>query len=232
MIHQLDFLRTITWYSILVRLLLAFCIGAAVGIERELRGRAAGLRTHILVCVGACLTETISFYIVEYLDVNTDAVRLAAQVIPGIGFLGAGTILVIGRSNIRGLTTAAGLWTTAILGIAAGAGFFEGAILVGVGTMFALTGLNTLEGRLNIKKDTINLYLEVDGANWVNAVLDELRKKNYKLKSVEASRGRSGLEDHIGIEGIVIISGIELDREAIIDEIQNMEHVVYAIEIF
>ena len=122
------YLQEFNVISVIVRLLIAMLCGAYIGREREKLGRAAGLRTHILVCVGACMTSLIGIFVWTQ-DPDSDPLRVSAQVISGIGFLGVGTIMVKGRDHITGLTTAATLWTTATLGIAVGFGFYEAAII-------------------------------------------------------------------------------------------------------
>ena len=128
MLSIFDGLRDFTLMAVTVRMLLAVVCGGIIGMERTLHRRPAGFRTHILVCLGAAMTTLTSQYLYLYLDYYTDMARLGAQVVAGIGFLGAGTI-VISRQRVRGLTTAAGLWAAAIIGLAVGAGFYEGAIL-------------------------------------------------------------------------------------------------------
>ena len=123
----------LTGVAVLLRLMLATVIGGIVGWERGRHGRAAGLRTHIMVCLGATLASLVGMYTTFYLGASGDPNRVAAQVISGIGFLGAGTIIVH-RNMIRGLTTAASLWTTAGIGLAIGSGMY----VVGVGTAVVL----------------------------------------------------------------------------------------------
>ena len=114
--------------TILIRTLLAVICAGAVGYDRNIHGASAGLRTHILVCVGAMIaTSTGQFAAMYY---GADATRIGAQVVSGIGFLGAGTIMVTKRNHVHGLTTAAGLWAAACIGIALGLGFYEGAVIV------------------------------------------------------------------------------------------------------
>ena len=120
-------LRELNWASIVLRLTLAILCGGIIGIERGRKGRTAGFRTHVLVCIGATLTVLTNQYMMQYFG-GGDPARLGAQVINGIGFLGAGTIIVTGRHKVKGLTTAAGLWASACLGVAIGAGFYEGAL--------------------------------------------------------------------------------------------------------
>jgi len=131
---------------IVQRLLLIAALAGLVGYERERHGRAAGLRTHILVGVGSCLIMLTALYLMEVLagQIALDPTRLAAQVVSGIGFLGAGTILRF-RASVRGLTTAASLWAVAGIGLAAGSGFVFGAVTATVVVLLALWGLSRLE---------------------------------------------------------------------------------------
>ena len=131
------------WDDNLARLTLAAVLGGAIGFERELRDREAGLRTHLLVCLGSALFTIVSAYgFREFLTsgdqvIRADPTRIAAQIVTGIGFLGAGAIIRQGLS-VRGLTTAATLWVAAAIGIAAGAGYYPGAVLGTVVTLIAL----------------------------------------------------------------------------------------------
>ena len=115
--------------QIILRLVLAAVLSGLVGFEREMHGRAAGFRTHILVCVGATLITMVSMYLAEiYQGIATvDPSRIAAQIVTGVGFLGAGTILR-SKASVKGLTTAASLWTVAGIGLALGCGFYQGAL--------------------------------------------------------------------------------------------------------
>lgn len=139
--------------QIVIRLLLAFVLGGLIGLERELHGRAAGLRTHILVCLGSALIMLTSLHLFYfYYEVTRiDPTRIAAGVITGIGFLGAGTILRF-RASVRGLTTAACLWAVAGLGLAIGSGFYAGAYITAALVLFVLFFLNKLERAL-VRKD-------------------------------------------------------------------------------
>ena len=126
-------LRELNFISLLLRLCLAVICGGLIGLEREFRRRPAGFRTYLLVCVGAAAAMLIGQYAAEMLagpwgdaaQKTTDVTRIGAQVINGIGFLGAGTVLVTGRQQVRGLTTAAGLWSSACLGLAVGLGLLD-----------------------------------------------------------------------------------------------------------
>ena len=123
--------------SITARLLLAFVMGGAIGMERGRHGRAAGMRTHVLVCIGACMTALVGIHILT-INPTENVTRIAAQVISGIGFLGAGMIMIRNQSVITGLTTAAGVWCTATIGIAVGYGFYLAAIVATVITIITI----------------------------------------------------------------------------------------------
>ena len=146
----LDYLRDFNLVTVTIRLVLAMVFGAVIGLERGKQGRAAGMRTHILVCLGACLATMIGFYVAVFvskeLGTTGDPLRVAAQVVSGIGFLGVGTILIKGRFQITGLTTAAGLWCAAAIGLSLGAGFYEGAIITFILAVLTVTVVHTLRG--------------------------------------------------------------------------------------
>ncbi len=138
---------SLTIWDVIVRLGIASLCGGLIGIERGRKHRAAGFRTHMLVCMGASLTMVLGTYISVMLEsalwaldpsvdyVKTDVSRFGAQVINGIGFVGAGTIIITGRQQVKGMTTAAGLWASACMGLAIGAGFYSAAL---VGCFFIL----------------------------------------------------------------------------------------------
>ncbi len=136
----------LTDHMVIERLLLITIISGAVGYERERHGRAAGLRTHILVGAGSCLIMLTGLYLMESLagQVAIDPTRMAAQVVSGIGFLGAGTI-INSQGSIKGLTTAAGLWAVGGIGMAVGAGFLSGAVMTGAIVIIALFLLSRVE---------------------------------------------------------------------------------------
>lgn len=128
-----EFLHTFNTPVVTIRLLLSVLLGGAIGYSRSSKGRAAGFKTHVLVCLGSALVFITGLYIYQVMEYNTgDVARLPAQVINGIGFLGAGTIMVTAKNQVKGLTTAAGLWACACIGLAVGAGFYTGAIVTTV----------------------------------------------------------------------------------------------------
>ena len=144
--------------------MLAVLCGGIIGIERAYKRRPAGFRTHILICIGAAITTLTSQYLYLNLHYFTDMARLGAQVVAGIGFIGAGTIIVTRQQRVKGLTTAAGLWTSAIIGLAFGGGFYEGGILAtGVYHGWQSRCSRELEYRVLEHVPEINVYMEYAG---------------------------------------------------------------------
>ena len=163
--------RDITMLSVTVRLCLAVLCGGMIGLERAFKRRPAGFRTHILICLGASLTTMTSQYLYLNMHYFTDMARLGAQVVAGIGFIGAGTIIVTRRQRVKGLTTAAGLWTSAIVGLALGGGFYEGGIAVSVLVLLAELVFSRLEYRILDNVPEINLYMEYSDKDCLENVL-------------------------------------------------------------
>ena len=158
--------------TIIVRILLAVLIGGLVGFERGMQNRTAGLRTYILVCLGSALVMMTNQYISDHLQAGGDPTRMGAQVISGIGFLGAGTILVTSRNRVTGLTTAAGLWAAACVGLAIGIGFYEGAIAGGITILAVMTLLRPLKRVIQDKAHKINCYVVADSLLSFNQFLE------------------------------------------------------------
>lgn len=156
-----DIFYDINIVSVTIRLVLAVIIGGVIGLERGANNHAAGFRTHILVCVGAALVMVTNEYICQFNEL-ADPARLGAQVITGVGFLGAGTIMVTGRNKVKGLTTAAGLWASACLGLAIGIGFYEGALVAAVLIFISLALLPKVEEFFFNLSRSIDLYIEID----------------------------------------------------------------------
>lgn len=185
---------------VLFRLALAVITGILIGIERARHGGAAGMRTHILVCLGAALTSMISIYVSKTGDSNTDIMRISAQVISGIGFLGAGMIILKNNNVITGLTTAAGVWTTSIIGIAIGFGFYSGALIATVMFLASVIFLAKIEKN---KKAPEVIYMEIDDMYSVNTVIK--KAKEYLKTDIiyKTLPPKSGYQGHIGVNLII-----------------------------
>jgi len=186
MLHLLDPLRTLGVGSTVFRLLLVLLCGGSIGYERGHRGRAAGLRTHVLVALGACLVMMTDQYIVTFISHTADPARLGAQVISGIGFLGAGTIMITGR-QVTGLTTAAGLWAAACIGLAIGIGFYEGAVLATACILFTMTVLHSWENRISYISTQCDLLVELSSSEDISPLLDTLKELNAHISDMEIS---------------------------------------------
>jgi putative Mg2+ transporter-C (MgtC) family protein len=186
---------TLHWSEALLRLALAGVLGGAIGIERELREREAGLRTHLLVALGSALFTIVGAYGFEdFLNsgqsvVRADPTRIAAQIVTGIGFLGAGAIIRQGLS-IRGLTTAATLWVVAAVGLAAGAGYYSGAVITTVLVLFALWPLRIIAYRLvhRFRPEDGLLLVELPLGQSPGDVIDEVERARVRLDSIELSQ--------------------------------------------
>jgi putative Mg2+ transporter-C (MgtC) family protein len=171
----------IGWDSTLVRLVIAAVLGGAIGLERELDEKAAGLRTHMLVSLGAALFTMVGAYgFHDFLaggasTIRTDPGRIAAQIVTGIGFLGAGVIFRQGFT-IRGLTTAASLWVVAAVGMAAGAGFWEGAVIATAVGLVSLRPLEWLKERALPQRAASRMVVELADGATTGDVLDTLER--------------------------------------------------------
>ena len=188
-------------WDTLIRLLTATICGGIIGIERGKKHRPAGFRTHMIVCLGAALTMILSMYITDMLvnvweigysqNTRIDISRLGAQVINGIGFLGAGTIIVTGRQQIKGLTTAAGLWASACMGLAIGAGFFLGALVACALILITVIILSRLEAFILARSRNVNMYIEFEEPDNVALIVKTFKEQNVKVFDVELSKNKN-----------------------------------------
>ena len=216
MLHIFDPLRELTMLSVTVRLLLAALCGGLIGIEREYKRRPAGFRTHILICLGACMTTLTSQYLYLGMGYYTDMARLGAQVIAGIGFIGAGTIIVTRHKRVKGLTTAAGLWVSAVVGLAVGGGFYEGAIYAAVMILLTELLLSRLE-YLFMRHTTESMFhMEYTDKDVLEKVLDVMRDHQIKVLSLEIARPEEGQ----GQLASAII-GVRLNRAFTMDDLNR-----------
>lgn len=224
----LKIITNVTLLGVIIRLILALVLGSIIGIERSRHGRAAGMRTHSLVCLGAVLTVVVGIYAADIAGYNTDPLRICAQVISGIGFLGAGTILLKGHFEITGLTTAAGLWATAAVGLTIGIGYYAVAIIAAM-LIFAVNALLTKTEEKILQKQKIGyIYSEINDVNKVND-FDELFRKNYGGEHMEITPARSGITGHVGIEiELPNYSDEEINR--ICQKLAEKEFIAFAVE--
>ena len=206
---------------IIFRVLLSVIIGGLIGTERARHGRAAGMRTHILVTLGAALTSMTGIYVNEIFNTG-DVLRISAQVISGIGFLGAGMIILKNGNIVTGLTTAAGMWTTASIGIAVGYGFYIGAVSVAALYLISIVFFTKLE---RSKRNSEVVYMEIDDLKQINHILNDLHKTitvRYDVSVVPAKSMKAG---NVGIY-ITFRKKIDFDMNVFL----NREGIVYIIE--
>lgn len=208
-------------WSISIRLLLALLMGGLIGTERGRHGRAAGMRTHVLVCVGACMTALVGLFVSDI----SDATRIAAQVISGIGFLGAGTIMIRNQSVVTGLTTAAGVWCTATIGIALGYGFYLAAAIATVITIITATLLTRLEGG---KKYIIRCYVELKDAANTTGTIAIIEQMYPSTKVTEITAAKSGLSGAVGLS--ITFSIDEYNRKDYLNNLDALENVLFVVE--
>lgn len=199
----LSYMRELNAVSLFFRLALAMISGGLLGLERGRKRRPAGFRTYMLVCLGAALTMLLGQYesialdlhwpsLAESIGQRTDVSRFGAQVINGIGFLGAGTILVTGRQAIKGLTTAAGLWASACMGLAIGAGFYECVILCVLLMFLSMRFLPIIENMLIERARFINIYVEFHSLDNIGTIINRIKEQGAQICDVDINR--SGAE--------------------------------------
>ena len=214
--------------STVVRLALALLLGGMLGLERGRKRRPAGLRTYMIVCIASALVMITSQYMSERFGTG-DPARMGAQVISGIGFLGAGTIITTSR-QVKGLTTAAGLWAAACIGLAVGIGFYEGAVLCAVFVLLVMTAMSGWDTKLHRKSRQLNFFGEFLSMDDLGKFMDMLRQSGYKLNDLELDRAGRSVNDLVGAT-----FWIELDRPTnhieVIRKLSSFEGVKYIEEL-
>ena len=216
--------RELTYPGIIVRIICAVVIGGIIGIERSVKNRPAGLRTHMLVCVGACLIMMTNQYIYQMTHTG-DPMRLGAQVVSGIGFLGAGTIIVTKHSQIKGLTTAAALWASAGVGLALGIGFYEAAVTAALAVYCTLTILHALERKVNRKTRVLEVYIEIRSDVSLRTIIDSLRGLDLAIEDLQPERGVSSDDARAFI--LTLKSATRRDNLRLMEQMQDIEGIVY-----
>ena len=197
----LDYLRQMNMVTVMVRLTMAMLFGGLIGLERERKRRPAGFRTYMLVCLGAALTMLLSQYesymvthdwaeLAAEIGIRTDVSRFGAQVINGIGFLGAGTIIVTGRQEVKGMTTAAGLWASACTGLAIGAGFYECVFLAFLLISIVIRVLPQVETYIVENARNMNIYVEFESLDDVGDIISRIKSQDVQIYDVEIDHGR------------------------------------------
>lgn len=194
----MDVLKMPVW-DMLLRLVMAALCGGIIGIERGRKRRAAGFRTHMLVCMGAALTMILGTYLfmminglwkVDGVSMSVDVSRFGAQVINGIGFIGAGTIIVTGRQQVKGMTTAAGLWASACMGLAIGTGFIEAAIIGCVCIILTIVVFSKFESFILSHSRNVNIYVEFEHTDDLSLIIEKIKAQDVRIFDIELTKAK------------------------------------------
>ena len=188
-------------WDLLARMGVAVLCGGVIGIDRGRKRRAAGFRTYMIVCVGATTTMLLGIYLSYMLlnfwapelagsFVNTDVSRFGAQVINGIGFLGAGTIIVTGRQQVKGMTTAAGLWASACMGLCIGAGFYTAALICCGFILFTIIVFSRLERLILSHSRNVNIYVEFEHTDDISYIIEKIKSHQVRIFDVELTKAK------------------------------------------
>ena len=217
--------REVTCIAIAVRIAVAVVLGGIIGLERGLKNRPAGLRTYMLVCVGACLIMVTNQYIYQAFGTG-DPVRMGAQVVSGIGFLGAGTIIVTKRNQIKGLTTAAGLWAAAAVGLSIGIGLYEAAVIGGVVIFIVLSLIHSWDNKMRQNSKMVEIYIELTRTINLGAFLRKIREMDLEIESIQTEQ-ESAIEEGKRAYIVVLKAKRKRNHEILFQNIRDIEGVDY-----
>ena len=235
--QTIEYFRELNFVSVVLRILCAMAVGGIVGLDRERKGRAAGFRTYMLVALGAALTVMLGQYLcvmlstawadkVSELGLKTDVVRFGAQVINGVGFLGAGTIIVTGRQQVKGLTTAAGLWASACLGLAIGAGFYECVFIGFVLILVSMKLLPKIEDFVTSKATNMNIYISMDSVECLGNIINCFKESNFRILDADIEK-----EEHATITQINALFSVKMTERRphteILAKLSTIDGIIY-----
>lgn len=218
------FLEDFNEISIAVRLICAAVMGALIGMERATSHQAAGLRTFSLVCIGSALAQIIDIRCVMQMGMG-DPVRLSQGVISGIGFLGVGTIIVTRENHIKGLTTAATLWATAVLGICVGSGYITGSVLAFILIIVVVKSLAYVSRHLEQYTREIDLIIDIDNHDAAGRLTEYMREHGYRIKRMERTEYKGYVRINMEID-----LGSKMNHQTVIDEIYRIKNINYVQE--
>ena len=212
--------------SIIVRLVIAGIVGFLIGYDRERKNKPAGIRTHILVCLGTALATMAAVYVYYmFPNTNIDITRLGGQMVAGIGFLGAGVIFVSNKSRIEGLTTAAGLWACTCCGLAIGFGFFEGTLITVILIIITMLLLPVFERNVRRREKTFDLYIEMEQGVSLAGFLRLLHTSDLSYSNFRVIQEDTGKEGPIAI--ISISMNQNADKDAFLARLQELDGLKY-----
>lgn len=215
--------------QILIRVALSLVMGGVLGLERGLKNRPAGMRTYMLVCLGACIVMMTGQRMYESYAAG-DPSRIGAQVVSGIGFLGAGSIVVTRHNQIKGLTTAAGLWASACVGLAIGMGFYRIAVIAGLAVFVVLTAMHHLDAFTRQRAAVMNIYVEFNSKQALGPFLRFVRSQAMEVRNIQAETDVISEENCVGF--LMTIHSLTNDKhEKLLESIRRFEPVRYVEEI-
>ncbi len=193
--------------STVVRLIISLVCGGILGFERGRKKRPAGFRTYMLVSMGSALVMITNQYICTLYE-NVDPARMGAQVVSGMGFLGAGTIIITGRNRVKGLTTAAGLWAAACVGLAVGIGYYEGALIGCILILTVMGLLHSLDDRVMASTKVIELYIEFREISCMSNFMTFLKDNNMSISNLEIIRSNT-----LNEAGVAVVLTLRLPKK-------------------
>lgn len=223
------YLRELNIISMMLRLICAVLAGSIIGIDRGMKRRGAGIKTHVLVCLGATLVMMTGQYINVHFGNSHDIARLGAQVVSGIGFLGVGTIIVTGRNQVRGLTTAAGIWACACIGLPLGIGFYEGALFVLVLVEVTFVCLAKVDDYVFHHSRVLDLYVEADNMKHSAELMKMLRKMSVRISNYETVKTKQK-NDFVTIMATIELNG-KSSHDEVLRKIREMQGILYVEEL-
>ncbi|MBE5906559.1 MAG: MgtC/SapB family protein [Lachnospiraceae bacterium] len=226
----MEYLQSMNDGAVAIRLVIATALGSFIGWERIARRHSAGIKTFALVSLGAAMAAALNLYLAKETTFRVDVGRIPAQVVSGIGFLGAGTILVTGRNQIKGLTTAASLWVTACMGMAIGAGYLTAGLVCFGLIMFANLFLVHWNQRVGERTRYMCLYIELEEKSGVRQLRKMLRENGIQINSITKTK-----EKTLQSEDAAIIIDLHLGKDhshlEVLEAISNLAFVDYVEEV-
>ncbi|MCR5402975.1 MAG: MgtC/SapB family protein [Butyrivibrio sp.] len=226
----LDYLEVLNDIDVVVRLILATVLGGLVGLERISRHHSAGIRTFSLVSLGSAVAAALNLYLSMLPGLSADVSRIPAAVVSGIGFLGAGTILVTGRKQIRGLSTAASLWVTACMGMAIGAGYLLVGIACFVLVVFSNLVLINISNKVEKHSKFMSIYIEVNKNRGVNKLTQLFTDRGFELNSIAKSKEKP-FQDTDAALMVELTLDKTRDHDEILSELRELDYVNYVEEV-
>ncbi len=225
----MDSLQELNLLSITLRVVLAMICGGIIGLERSRKSRPAGFRTYMIVCLSSALVMMTNQYIYNNFK-GSDPARLGAQVISGIGFLGAGTIILTSRNQVKGLTSAAGLWAAACLGLAIGIGFYTGAIIVAFVVFIIITLLKKVDYMLTSTNKKITIYTSFKTIEHLDKFISFCNASNLRVRDVEITKDPTLHE--VSVIAIIALEAKERTNHVeIIQKLNTFEDLIHIEEL-